>query len=506
MRYDPPAALAPLLARIDAAAAEAAVRAWAVGGTVRDALLARPMRDLDLAVEGDARRFARALAAALGGQYFELHEEHDVARIALPAATAGVALIDVAGVAAGMEADLRRRDFTVDAMAAPIAGGEVLDPCGGLGDLRRHTVAMTAPAALDADPLRLLRAVRLAAELGFDVAPETAGAIRERAPRVLDAAPERRRDELMRIFALAAAAPPLRLLDALALLDVLLPEVAAGKGVAQPREHAYDVFEHNVRTVAALDAMLYGAASDALPAWVADDVRATFAWREQHLRDYFAGEVGAEHARAALLRLAGLLHDVAKPQTRARQPDGRVRFFGHAELGAEMTAKLMRRYRFSERETRWVALLVEEHLRPGQLAAVGEAPTRRALARFFRDLGDAAEALLFLSLADAAAARGPRLQRTAWRANVRYMNSLVVRSVEDAGIVHPLRLLTGRDIMSAFGLPEGPRIGRLLAAVEDAQGAGDVRDRDEALALVRRLLQAEGAAGGPEAGQRARRG
>ena len=463
---------------------------YVVGGTVRDVLLGREVHDIDLAVSGDAGTWARAVADALGGHFVPLDDERDVARIVLDGE---VHHIDVAALQGGVEDDMRRRDFTIDAMAVRAGTPEVLDPLGGLADVAACRVRMTSPAVLDDDPLRLLRGVRLAAELGFAIEAATADAIRERRGRATHPAPERRRDELCRIFALEAAEPGVRLLEALGLLDVLLPEVAAGKGVEQPKEHAYDVFEHNVRTVAALDVMLATQPPAGKDAWLWDEVWAIFGWCEDATRAYFREEMSEGRSRGALLKVAGLLHDVAKPQTRAAQPDGRIRFFGHADAGARIAAEIMRRYRFSARERRWVALLVEEHLRPVQLAQVGEVPTRRALHRFFKDLGDAAIAVLFLSLADGAAASGPRLTREGWRRQAAYMNSLLVRSFEDEGIVHPPRLLTGYDIMSALSLPEGPAIGRLLNALEEAQGAGDVTDRDQALAFVKE--QVRGAAG-----------
>ena len=229
-------------------------------------------------------------------------------------------------------------------------------------------------------------------------------------------------------------------------------------------------------------------------AWLWDAVWGIFGWCEPRLREYFAEPLSEGRSRAAVLKFAGLMHDVAKPQTRQLQPDGRVRFFGHAEVGAEVAGQILRRYRFSAREVAFVARLVDEHLRPVQLAAVGDAPTRRALFRFFRDLGDAADAVLFLALADAVAARGARMTEQGFARQAAYMNSLLVRSSEDAGIMHPPRLLTGYDIMSALGLPPGPAIGRLLAALEEAQGAGEIADREGALAFVKERA-AEDAAG-----------
>jgi poly(A) polymerase len=258
--------------------------------------------------------------------------------------------------------------------------------------------------------------------------------------------------------------------------------------VAQPEQfHAYNVFEHNLRAVAALEAMLdeRETPSEEAPAWLPGDFWRTFGWHAEELRGYLAEPLSEGRSRLTALKLATLLHDVAKPQTRSVQPDGRVRFFGHADLGADTAARIMRRFRFSSRETAFVRTLVAEHLRPVQLAAVGQTPTRRAIYRYFRDLGDAAVAALLLALADAAAARGPSLTREGWARQVAYMHSLLVRSVKEAGIVHPPRLLDGRDVMVALALAPGPRVGRLLEALREAQAAGDVTDREGALAFVR---------------------
>ncbi|MBI5287507.1 MAG: hypothetical protein HY873_00875 [Chloroflexi bacterium] len=176
---------------------------------------------------------------------------------------------------------------------------------------------------------------------------------------------------------------------------------------------------------------------------------------------------------------------MAKPQTRSVDDDGRVRFLGHADEGAAIAARVMRRLRFSASEVRFVSRLVVEHLRPVQLAQVGEVPTRRALYRFYRALGDAVPGVLLLALADAAASRGPSMTSGDWSRHVAYMNGLLVRSMEEEGIVDPPRLLTGNDVMRELGMPAGPAIGKLLEALREAQAAGEVHDREAALAFVR---------------------
>lgn len=479
-----PDALAPLLARIDALARGRGERAWAVGGSVRDALRGAPMRDVDIAVEGDALAFARLLADALGGHFVELDDEHAIARVVFD--DREVRYIDVAALQGTLEDDLRRRDFTINAMAAPLAGGDIIDPAGGATDLAAGMVRMTSAGVLDADPLRLMRGVRIASELAFDIDPATMDAIRERAPRVLEAAAERRRDELARILALDDAHGALRLLDDAALLEPLLPDVARGRGVEQPAQyHAYDVLEHNLQAVRAADVLLAPPRSSP-GRWLADAAWAAFGDRAAWLRAYFDEEMSEGRTRGAMLKLAALLHDVAKPQTKARQADGRIRFFGHADEGAVIAARVMRGLRFSAREVAFVSVLVREHLRPVQLAAAGHAPTRRALYRFCRDLGDAMPAALVLALVDAAAARGPSLTREGWVRQAEYMNGVLVRSQEEEGIVRAPRLLDGHDIMSDLGLTEGPEVGRLLASLREAQATGEVTDRAEALAWVRR--------------------
>ncbi len=484
--FVPPPALHQLLAALSVIAQEEGVTAYVVGGSVRDVLIGRAIGDVDVAVDGGAIAWARVVADRLAGRVVVLDEANGVARIVLRDAT--FAHIDVAQLQGSVEQDMRRRDLTIDAMAVRLGDTMLLDPCGGAADLDAAVVRMNGSDVFDADPLRLLRAVRIAACLGYEIDAQTRAAIREQARCVNDAAAERRRDELARIFALESVYPALRLLDEVGLLDAVLPEVAAGRGVAQPEEHhAYDVFDHNLHAVEAMDVMLAAPRAGEAQPWLAEILWEAFDWCAPALRAYLAEELSEGRSRRTLLKLTALLHDVAKPQCRTEDPDGRVRFFGHSDAGAEMVAQILRSLRFSAREIAFASLLVREHLRPVQLAPPGTAPTRRALYRFYRELGDATPAVLLLALADAAAARSARMTPEGWSRQVAYMNALLVRSKEDEGIVHPLRLLTGHDIMSAFRMSEGPAVGALLAALEEAQAAGEVLNREEALTFVRRL-------------------
>lgn len=483
------AALAAVASFLDSEGLEA----YVVGGFLRDALLGRESHDVDLAVAADPLSLGRRLADVLAGHFVRLHEEHKAARIVLPAGGA-IHSLDLLPLRLEIEADLGQRDLTINAMAVRVEGltGErqlsIIDPCGGRQDLAEGTVRMVRPDAFSADPLRLLRAVRLCAELGFTLDPQTAAVMVENAPLLSQAAPERQRDELMRILATSRAAPGLRLADKLGLLHIFLPEVTATKGEEQPKEHHWDVFDHSLETVAALDALL-GSEKPADGRWAR-------LWRQlwermvefPAVRDHFGEEVCQGHTRAALLKLAALLHDIAKPETRTIEADGRMRFFGHARAGALRAAAAARRLRFSGAEVREVEAMVREHLRPLQIAQDGP-PSRRALYRYFRDTGEAAIDVLFLSLADHLATVGPRLDWDDWRNHLEVVGFILAQRFQEEVLTAPPRLVTGHDLMDALGLAPGPLVGRLLAAVQEAQAAGEVTTREEAVALARQELE-----------------
>ena len=479
-----------LLADIVGFFAGRGVEVYIAGGFVRDALLGRDSHDIDLSFAGDPLEVGPALADAFGGHYFPLAEEQHVARVLLPERQVH---LDLMPLWAEIEADLAERDYTIDAMAAPLdeaASGRaaVIDPTGGRADLERRLVRVVREDAFKHDPLRPLRGARLAVELGFSVEPGTAQLIRQYAAQLPSAAAERQRDELMRIMATGRAGEGLRLLDELGLLERLLPEVTETRGVEQPKEHYWDVFGHSLEAVRNLDVLL-GEEEPRDRHWRAlwRELWGQLAWWGD-ARAYFREELLAERPRASVLKLAGLLHDIAKPETKTFDETGRMRFFGHADVGARKCGRILRRLRFSAREVALVQTMVKAHLRPVQMGQQGP-PTRRALYRYFRACGDAAIPTLFLSLADHLGTVGTRVSAAGWRQHVALVNYILTKRFQEEETISPPKLLGGDELMAELKLSPGPAVGRLIEALREAQAAGEISTREEALALARSRVE-----------------
>ena len=463
--------------------------AWLVGGVVRDALLGRESQDLDITVAGDAHPVGQAIADFLGATAVPL-PEWNIARVALPdlAGNGRPFLIDVSGHAGSLEDDLRSRDFTVDAMAVPLDRWDsderfdaIVDPLNGRPDLARRILRAGSDSVFVADPGRMLRAVRLAQQVGLRMEPDTARLIRRDAHLLHRVSPERVRDEFMTILAADGARPQLEVLDRLDLLCRAIPELEATRRCEQPRSHHYwDVWGHLLHCVEYAEEVTAGHRNNAIytmAPWTAKEDA------------YFGEIIGDGHTRRTVLKLAALLHDIAKPQTRAPDADGRIRFLGHSEAGAEIVQRRLSALRVSRRVTDLVSDMVLHHLRPSQLRHGLAMPSRRAIFRYYRDVGDAAVDTLYLAMADVLAARGPDLSPERWANYARMIAAVLETGAEQPGIRdgNP-PLINGHDLMDALDLPPGPRIGSLLARLREAEAVGEISSRADAMELAARLV------------------
>jgi putative nucleotidyltransferase with HDIG domain len=350
-------------------------------------------------------------------------------------------------------------------MAQPLAGGEIVDPHGGREDLARGVVRVVGPSSLADDPLRVIRAVRFAAELGLRVDDGTLAAAGEQAPGLRDVAAERIFTELKRIVGAPDPAAAMALLERSGATAVVLPELLAMKDVEQNEFHHLDVHDHTLAVLAAV------AELERDPGPIGEAAAARLA---QPLSD--------DLLRWGGLRWAALLHDIAKPQTRGERHDGRVTFLGHDSEGADVAAGILRRLRASERLADYVAALTRDHLRLGFL--VHERPLRPAtIHRYLKQTAPWEVDVTVLTVADRLATRG----RNAEVAIAGHLD--VAQTVLQAALTDPAApFLRGDDLMRELDLAPGPQLGALLARLEEAQFTGEVRTREEALERARALL------------------
>ncbi|MBN1374706.1 MAG: CCA tRNA nucleotidyltransferase [Dehalococcoidia bacterium] len=461
-------------------------KAYLVGGFVRDWLMGRDTTDLDIAVKGDSLAIAQEAAELVDGRYVVLDEDNKVGRVVV-AGESQPWHIDVTSYDGDIGRDLLRRDFTVNAMAMDMEAfvqGDIrlFDPTGGEEDLKKGLLRQISDRVFADDPSRLMRAVRLARELNLDIEPDTEETIRLNKHLVTCVPSEKTREEFLKVMALPYACNSLRHLNDLGLLSLIIPEMEAMKGVKQPGEHYWDVFDHSIESVAAIEFLLRE--SD----WVygSEGMRAFAPWSEE-IENHFRGEIGAGVTRGTLIKIGAMLHDISKPATRTVDENGKIRFYGHTKEGAASAVAILERLRFSGKEIRYIEMLVYHHLHPAQMANEG-LPTHRAIYRYFRDTEGAGIDVIFLALADYLAVGGPRVDIDEWHMHIDYIQYIMNVHNKQESEIMPLKLITGDDLINEFNLVPGKNIGRLLSMVREAQAAGEIHTREEALKYIRNDL------------------
>jgi poly(A) polymerase len=445
--------------------------AWIVGGAVRDAVLGREVTDLDLAVGGDPGAAARAIAEEIGEHAFELSAEFGTWRVVGPRTGWQIDLTALRGES--IEGDLAERDFTIGAVAVPLAGGEPIDPYAGLTDLADKRLRAVSERSFDEDPLRLLRAARLAAEMDLEIEPRTVALARAAASHAGDPAGERQLAELRQLMGGPDPLRGLRLLAELELTSAVLPELAGLRGVEQGPNHHLDVYDH---TIAVLEHTLEVEAD--LERFAGERAAEVEALLEEPLAD--------EINRRTALRFGALFHDIAKPHTRAER-DGFVGFRGHDQVGAEIIGGICRRLRASRRLTQHLQGLTLHHLRLGFLIPEMPLPPRRVHA-YLRATEPVAVDVTLLTVADRLSARGkgPIASPEMVAAHLQLAREMISAALDWRREGPPRPLLRGDELAAELGIEPGPELGSALAELEAAQYAGEITDRRGAIEHLRR--------------------
>ncbi|MGD2269798.1 MAG: HD domain-containing protein [Desulfobacterales bacterium] len=441
--------------------------AYIVGGSVRDRLLGRRPLDFDIAVFEDAKGFARRMAAQTNGRCVELgKEDYMIYRVIVDKMVFDIAPVNGASI----KQDLKGRDFTINAMAYDVEKGEIIDCVEGRQDLNGQKIRMVSRSVFARDPVRLIRAYRLAATLKFEIEPRTASAICTDAALIANSAGERIRTELFKILECVDAHDYIIQMARSGLLFAVFPELAAMKGCIQNRYHRFDVFEHTLQALFYLEKILENPT-----VYLPNPTVAKFEWTPLH--------------QAALLKYCILLHDIGKPVARTRASDGTVHFYGHGKKSAEMAEQISQRLKLSKQSADYTDFIVRNHLRPLFLfnSRQKEKISRRAITRFLMKCGTRTPDLMLHAWADInGKAAGGHQRNAAFTDFVQkiltdYYSDFTRRSEKPA-------LITGTDLIEIFGLKPSPVFKKILKRVEEQRLCGNIETVDEAVAWVRDFL------------------
>lgn len=461
---------------------------YLTGGTVRDILLGREPVDIDLTVPAGARRWATELSRRTGGANVPLGRDEDAARVVWKGRD-----IDFSSFREGaqtIEEELVKRDITVNSMALSLetllddkdtnglSDRDLIDPLGGIGDLRERIIRVSSRDAFKSDPLRLLRVYRFAATLGFSVEEETAALAALRKEWITRPAAERVGHELELIMGSGRARTILEQMAANGLLFEVIPELLAGKGMEQPASHHLDVFEHSLAALGWMEAI--------------QERPSTYFKTCPSVMEFFLG--GGR--RRLQLCWAALFHDLGKPVTVAIDEDrgGRITFYNHDQAGARLVETIGRRLRWSVEDIRTVAWFVGNHMHPFHLGNVSRQGnlTLKACLRLVKKAGSLLPGLFLLAMADALAGQGEgRPDEIEQEVDALFSRMEEVRSEH----VEPVRagppLITGRDLIEELHLEPGPMFRRILESVEDARMEKRIGTREEALSMAREFTGGE---------------
>ncbi len=452
-------------------------KCYLVGGFIRDSLLGRKSSDIDIIVEGEIDLAVKSAELAFNTSAFNLGERFRTQRLIIDDFTVDFSPL----YGSSIVSDLLRRDFSVNAIAIPLMKSrdaltreDLIDPARGLESLENGEICVISENNFREDPVRLLRAFRFMAELGFSIEDNTQLLICHHANLIPSSPAERIREEVLLTLNNSHSFPSVKLMSELGVLEALFPQISNMRDVTQNEYHHLPVYEHSLECIRQLEALAEG--------W--DGIKPEMA---NKLTEHFSETVTPPGTRFALVKLALLFHDLGKPKAREVQVDGKVTFYGHQSVSAELARPILENLRMSGRERDLVLLLIEEHLRVGFYC--NEAPiSPKLIYRYERKLGDATVMGAIHALADARATRGPAGGEEFQRVHQEVVNEILWHHFFQTDVTAPVSILSGDEIMDLTGLPRGPKIGELKEALLEAQVEGKVKTREEAEAFIRNLM------------------
>ena len=470
--------------------------AYLVGGILRDSILKVPNPDIDIAVVGNARNVGNEIANTTNGKCFELDSLRGIYRV-ISSDSNGKTQIDIATIQDEIHNDLSKRDFTINTLALDLKKvtfdentpqlkvSQIINDHRGIEDLKTGTLRMTNNEVFREDPLRILRAVRLAAKYDLKIDDVTKNQIEKNNILVSKISGERVREEFLKLLSMENTVTNLKTLDKLGILTNIIPELEPCRKTEQSTGHHWKVLDHMLETAGQLENIVTGKPINLgpFPEFIANYIPIN----DLH-KTYFNQIYSEGHTRLTLLKLSSILHDIGKPETKTVEANGKIRFLTHEKLGGEITHSILKRLKFSNLGTELITNEVENHLRPGQISTFGEEPSQKAIRKFYKDTKNTSLDVLYLNMADYLAAKGPNLSEEEWKDHCRKVEFIQNSESSYKKATNQRKLLSGHDIMIGLCLKPGPLIGILIDEIEESRMEGLVTNKEEALELIRHRM------------------
>ena len=438
---------------------------YLVGGSIRDLFTKNCVFcDRDISIKG-AENFARKIAKKWDGTFIELDNENKIYRVVLPDKINFLDISELQGNS--IEEDLKRRDFTINAIAYDLASDKFVDVTGGLKDLKNKVLRHIDDKNFEDDPLRILRAFRFYAVTGFKMTIELENALKKYLPLALNPAKERINYEIMKLFGGDFASSALLKMDEFGLLEKIFPCVTEMKKVPPNTHHHLDLFHHVVETVRQIE-ILYNEISG---------------FEKEHLDAIdFGGFPRINH-----LKLAGFLHDIGKFSTWTIEEGGRHRFIKHDDVGSKMVVPLLRDLKFSKKQIEYISCMIKNHIYPSNVI-VAPNLNDKVMMRYVRKMDDNVVDNIILAKADRLSARGVDITEEIVNANISGLDKLLDFYLSKKDSLAPLpKLIDGREIMEILNIKPSPKLGEIINAINEAQLNGDITTHEEAVNYIKNL-------------------
>ena len=468
---------------------------YLVGGAVRDLLLKRELHDLDFVMDEDPRPLAKRVAMRLNLDFFVLDDVRHTARVVYYNAEGDLAPLDfVEFTGTTLEEDLRNRDFTINAMAVSIRDlSSLIDPLGGEDDLAECMLIPCSVHALVDDPVRVLRGIRFVHQFHLAYASSLPEQMEEAATLLQKTSNERQRDEFFRILESPLPASGLSDCYRFKVFETLIPPLVEQAFVPASPPHVLPLLDHTLSVVEHCDWLLkylYQGDEEAAGShwWQGKNLSALLTYSSD-LEAYFDEEITLGRRKRSLMLFGALLHDIGKPLTMKMGEDGRLHFYSHDRVGADIAWEIAKSLQLSNAESDWLGTLVRCHMRILPMVNAEQPPDRRSIFRFFGQTGEVGVAVVLLSLADTLATYGNTLSEDKWKQAIIVAKALLSAWWDQRNrLVDPQPLLDGDELQDMFGLKPGKQIGKLLYSLREVQAAGEIMSKEEAISFIKARL------------------